>query len=496
MKKQWIWLCVLLMCAQSAVSLTACGRVGGSQNGTDTEKQNGTGADTADQTNAAEHYRADLPQDLDYNAAPFNIVVYDHSNSTWYDVDFSATGIDGTTINDAAYRRMHAVEQMLNVDIVAKPSAGYGFSAIHQSVRADEGDYHVGFVCTRSAINLAESGFLWDLNEIETLDIDAPWWDQNAARDLTVGERLYMMTGDISIMYKKSIGVLLFNKQLIEDNHLEDPYQLVKDHKWTIDKFNEMAASVSKDLNGDSQYDLDDRYGLLYYCDMIAMGMIGAGTQFTVKDDQDYPVLTFYNDRTQTIFDKYIDVMYDPQQSVSWSRLGKTNDEIIAMFQAGQGLFNYNEFHAIENMRRSDLNFGILPMPLYDESQKDYHHIINPHVAAMLLVPKDCPDVDMTGYVLDALGAESKNVLTPAYYDQYLKSKGTRDNESAAMLDLIFDTMTYDIGYLYDFGGLPGMLLNMVNQYDKDLASNYEAYESMATEAIRSMIAAYQSHEH
>ena len=480
-----------LMLSGTVSQMVSCG----SSDNTGTKQTDAPDANTDAVTEAVTtefRYEADLPADLNYNGEAFNIVTYDDSNSTWYDVDFAATEETGDTLNDAAFRRMIAVEQMLNIDIIANPSADYGNALIKKSVMAGDGAYDCGFVQTHAASALAQSGYLLDLKMLETLDITAPWWDQNAVKDLTIGGRLFMVTGDISIMYKKSIGVLLFNKQMLHDQDLEDPYQLVNDMKWTIDKFNEMASTVSADVNGDGKYDMEDKYGLLYYCDMIALGLVGGGTHFTTKNAEDYPELTFYNDRTVDIFNKYTEVMYNPQLSLSWSKIGVANDDIIAMFQDNRGLFNFNEFHSIENMRKMDTAFGILPVPLYDESQERYYHIINPHVAAMLLVPKDCKDLTRAGYVLDALGAESKNTLTPAYYDQYLKSKGTRDNDSEEMLDIIFTSMTYDIGYLYNFGDLGSLVLNMVNAYQTDLSSRYAKYESKALKAIDKMVTAFQ----
>ncbi len=485
-------LCALL-CAGNLTSLVSCGNGG---TAAETEKAPSDTAQTTEAvTEADTSYHADLPEGLDYGGEAFNIVVYDDSNYTWYDVDFAATEETGELLNDAAYRRMVAVEQLLNIDIVPYPSTGFGNDAIKKSVMANEGAYDVGFVATRSATTLAEAGYLTDLKSMDTLELSAPWWDQNAVNDLTVGDKLFMVTGDISIMYKKTIGVLLFNKQMMSDYDLGDPYELVRRKKWTIDKFNEMAASVSADLNGDGKYDLEDKYGLLYYCDMIALGLIGGGTRFTSKNAEDYPEITFYNDRTSSIFDKYTTLMYNPEQSISWSKLGLLNEDIIALFMDNRGLFNFNEFHSIETMRQMDTAFGILPFPLYEESQERYYHSINPHVAAMLLVPKDTRDVERAGYVLDALGAASKNILTPAYYEQYLKSKGSRDNESEEMLDLIFGSLTYDIGYLYDFGGLGGMTLTMVDGYKGDLASQYAKFEPKAQTAIEKTVAAYQENE-
>ena len=45
--------------------------------------------------------------------------------------------------------------------------------------------------------------------------------------------------------------------------------------------------------------------------------------------------------------------------------------------------------------------------------------------------------------------------ITPAYYETTLKYRDFRDEESEEMLDdYIFDNIVYDLGTLYDFGGV------------------------------------------
>lgn len=437
-------------------------------------------------------YKSDIPDGTDYGNADFNIYTFDTSNGTWYDVDFAAEGETGDILNDACYQRMRAVEEAVKVKINDIPMGGSGDAGkLKTSVSANAGAYHCAFVNTFGATSCSQSGYLIDLNRLESLDLTSPWWDQNCVNEMTIMNRLYMLTGDIETMYKKSIGVLLFNKQMVEDYNLESPYTLVTDMKWTIDKFTTMCAQVSEDLNGDGKYDMSDKYGLLYYCDIISLGLVGAGIDICSKDDDDIPYPTFYNDNTQKIWEAYTALLFDNTLSLSWSKLGKTNDEIIAMFQANQGLFNFNEFHSIENMRKMDTDFGILPMPLYSEGQSSYHHIINPHVASMLTVPMDCPDTEMTGIVLDALGAESKNVLTPAYNEVYLKTKGTRDDDSEAVLDIVFSTLKYDVGYLYNWGNIGTFTLGMVDGYKTDLSSSYTKIEKSINTAMQKAIDAY-----
>ena len=252
-----------------------------------------------------------------------------------------------------------------------------------------------------------------------------------------------------------------------------------------------MGRQVSQDLNGDGKWTVDDKYGLLYYCDMIALALIGGGVNICSKNEEDLPYISFYNDTTQKIWETYIELLYDPSLSLSWSKIGVPNDDIIAMFQNDQGLFNFNEFHAIQNMREMDTDFGILPVPLYTEGQSSYFHTINPHVAAMICIPVDAPNVEKSAVVLDALGAESKNILTPAYNEVYLKTKGTRDNDSEAVLDIVFDTLKYDVGYLYNWGDIGTFTLTMVNGYNPDLASQYAKIEKAAQTAMQKAIDAY-----
>jgi len=44
---------------------------------------------------------------------------------------------------------------------------------------------------------------------------------------------------------------------------IENLYNLVRENKWTIDKFYSIAKETAKDLNGDGKLGLDDVAGIL-----------------------------------------------------------------------------------------------------------------------------------------------------------------------------------------------------------------------------------------
>lgn len=449
-----------------------------------------SGGDSTDGESTSVVYKAKLPDGLNYDGALFNICTFPDStaNVYWVDVDFCATEENGDTINDATYQRKRAAEEILNIKIVNIPARNSVGDQIKSSVAAQDGAYDIGFIDTRAASSLSQTGTLLDFNAIKTLDMSAPWWDQNCIEDLTIDGSLYMLTGDIEIMYKKTLAVNLFNKGLFADYNLGNPYQYVTDKVWTIDKFSEICRAVSEDLNGDGKMDGNDRYGLLFQSDLISIGLIGAGVQFVSFGQDGLPELTFFNDHTVSAFEKYTQLFYDKEISTNAHVNGLDHAN---MFLNGKGLFFSTEFHAIEPLRQMDTDFGILPMPLYDEKQPEYYHSINPHVASMLVIPRDCPDLERVGYVLDVLGAESKNILTPAYYEVYLKTKGARDNDSEQIIDLVLATVRYDLGYMYNWGNIGSFMLDMVKGYKTDLASNYGRIEKTATKQLEKALEKY-----
>ena len=72
--------------------------------------------------------------------------------------------------------------------------------------------------------------------------------------DVNIGPYRYFAVGDLNPFYDY-ISVLLLNKQIVEDNTIENPYQIVYDNRWTFDKYMEFAMGVTTDLNGDSKLD-------------------------------------------------------------------------------------------------------------------------------------------------------------------------------------------------------------------------------------------------
>jgi hypothetical protein len=140
-------------------------------------------------------------------------------------------------------------------------------------------------------------------------------------------------------------------------------------------------------------------------------------------------------------------------------------------------------------------DFGILPLPKYNETQERYYSDVNSYTGAMLGVPKSATDPERTSIILEALAAESRYTLFPVYYDLTLQRKYTRDEESAAMLDIIFTTTVYDSGAAYNFASIWNTMSDICGKEDRNFASFAEKNEGRVQNAIEKIVANVESME-
>ena len=123
------------------------------------------------------------------------------------------------------------VEQKYNIiiEFIQEPNPYKNISRM-----IDSGDANFDLILDRRAYlsNLAQSGCLMDFNNIDYIDFSKPWWDANCARDYEVAGKLFFMANDISVSNLAGTRFIYFNKALIENYQLENPYDLVKANKW------------------------------------------------------------------------------------------------------------------------------------------------------------------------------------------------------------------------------------------------------------------------
>ncbi len=184
---------------------------------------------------------------------------------TEYEFPEEATG---EVVNDALYARTQKVEEHFGIELTCQFEPGHWNDKetynnfIISTVLAGDSTYDLATGLVSCTVPAFLSDIFADLNACSDLNLDNPWWLKDLSKDLSINGKLYCAAGDANLSLYKTAVVTYFNKQVLTDHKLEDPYQLVRDGKWTIEKMFAMAETATADLNGDTTFDINsDRIG-------------------------------------------------------------------------------------------------------------------------------------------------------------------------------------------------------------------------------------------
>jgi len=475
MKKTFLrWIACLLVLLTVA-ALAACtdpnkGPVGSTPMGEQTD-----GDETADPFDA-------LP-DRDLKGYAFNVLI---RNEDYIVKDMFQETVSQDNVESAIYNRNLKVEEAFKVDLVPIAKAE-GFTAM-DSIFAGDAEYDLILPHARYAAMYAGGGYLLDWHSLPVVDLTAEWWDQNCNESLSIHNRLFYTTGDISYWSYGATNQLLFNKNLFTEIGLEYPYQDVKDNDWTIDDFEVLVKKGSKDLDGDGKFDYaTDQFGYM------TIGFVGdvqayhaTGNTVISKDIDDTPYISYLTDRAEDVWEWYSTLIEDDSVYFQDRLVSYFDTNAVKGFQSGRSLFIDINTINVAAMREMEDEFGIIPWPTYAEGET---YLTNVDAGMHLFcLPITTPDAERTGLVLEALAILGHQTVIPEYMETTVKYKQTRDDESFEMLDIIFDGRVYDLGYYnVELTGAVGKDEAIANNFkhltENDVASMAVAWAKYQTSA-------------
>ena len=132
------------------------------------------------------------------------------------------------------------------------------------------------------------------------------------------------------------------------------------------------------------------------------------------------------------------------------------NEPDAKIFVDGRALFHYTALETLtyDDMRASDIDYGVLPLPKYDEKQENY---ITPSFDCQFAIPTTANDLDKISLLIEAYSSAGYNITREAYFETALSIKYTRDDDSVEMLGIISDTLAVDLAYLNTSAGINGL---------------------------------------
>ena len=446
---------------------------------TNTETNEGGEAATVIETPSTEapDTEIDLP-DVNYGNEEF-LVLSQSDGDRHYDIYCEDHEINNA-VRDAVRSRNLAVEEKYGVKIVVQyDNFSSVNSTIEKMVKSNSDEYDLCFVHMVTGATLALNNNFIPFEELEYTDLSKPWWDQSLKSGFSIGNHLYMANGDISPSSFSTTSCLYFNKKLFNDYDIEPPYQLVIDGKWTIDKLIEYTKpeNLDESIVGLTSWAYDVPYSLYY----------GAGGMLVTKDESDMPVYEPNIAKETAIYNKIYDVIISNNAYFENADYMSVGDKFIN----GKALFYDASLLLADRLREMNNDFGILPMPKLNETQKEYYSFVN-GASSMVCVPRSCENVERASIILEALASEAYKTVTPVLYETFLKRKVTRDADSQEMIDYIVRNRVYDMGYTNLFDNIGSYVRDMLLSRSTNVSSTFEKNSKPAQSAIKKIIAAYE----
>ncbi|HHT53831.1 MAG TPA: hypothetical protein GX011_02705 [Clostridiales bacterium] len=440
----------LLVLAAVLLTFTAC------TNPAETEETT-PAAGTTDSSPEGETeapWQDNLPE-LDFGQQEVRFISRD---SDWVRGEIAVGEQTGDLINDAIFNRNIAVEERLNLKIknYEIPGGNYVVSEeIRTAVKSGTDDYDLLANSVYSTIMYTAENLFYNLYDCEYLDLGQGYWSQGFNDAASIGNAQYMCTGSVALTLYRYMFVTFFNKNLFESNNMDNMYDIVDSGRWTIDRQYEIASGFYRDLNGNSEADIRDRYGFLT-TNRAYIDAYWSSCQLPIltKNADNYYVYSPDKNRMVMAVDKILNLWYNCPGSYIVESVSDAADQIAgaAALAEGRAAMATLRLVSVESSELKNMadSYGIIPIPKLDELQERYYTFLHDQFTAFAIISTVREEkLQMMGALLEAMASESAKSVTPVYYEIALKTKYVSDEESGRMLDLIYDSIYIDAGVLY-----------------------------------------------
>ncbi|MBO4770477.1 MAG: hypothetical protein J5563_06835 [Clostridia bacterium] len=396
-------------------------------------------------------------------------------------------------VSDAKYRMISNVEEKYDVDIDIYDSGVVAYDhvgMIKSMIDAGETTYSLVEMHDVLGTDCAVNGYFHNLKNVPYLETERPWWHN--AEDMTINGNLYMISTDMTYIDISNTWAIFFNKQLMTDYQIEYPYETVRSGEWTLDRLIAMTKDVYSDLNQNNEVDKGDIYG---YCGGLTMyaWMEALGCPMTVIDSDGMLAVTDQISKVSDIASKMYEWLHN---SIGAKTSGASDYFDYEGFMDGQYMMFQGPIKFAANQLRAldGFEYGVLPMPKYEEKQPSY---ITTSMSYPFWIPSSVGEEQtrVTGLMVEALSCEGYNTLIPAYYEKALKDKYSPGDTDSEMIEIIHGSRRPDIVRYYNLsGGIQGMyhiLYDVYTSGNTDIMSYFDSKLASTTELLNIYNRAY-----
>lgn len=378
------------------------------------------------------------------------------TDKMFYEGDGSLTALSSDRV-----LRIDKIKQKLDANVVITT---YGEDALYDGLKEaiEKGEYFADVIAIPQRLvgKFASDGLIRSLRTIPGLDLSAPYFDADATAAFSGGHGTYAVTGEGCFEPEKTYCVY-FNKQLAADLGL-DLYKLVKDGQWTLEKYVSCVLSAVSAGKSGAVLKLGENYK--------RMLLTASGFDLVKSEADAVPAaMTFSSE-----YEKTVALLSSLPEAAVLSTAPS------AKFLSGDTLFYIDTVVAAEDMADSELVWGMLPFPKYDE-KAEYGSYTSAE-AMVLCVPVGAADDRTSGDFIEAFNAVSVEYIKYDFiYHNMLDV--LRDNDSVNSLNTLLGRTNHDF-VIAMRSGYPTLYENTAAAFDQLVTGKltFEEYKEKETD--------------
>ena len=467
-------LCVLLLLSIALTSLIACNNANPPE-GPETDSVAG---DVDESNGGSENSKPSggAPQPITNDFGGYDFRVLTRGNGAWGSDDITGT-ISGSRVSVATYKRNALLNQKYKFNIIEYKDKKWEDKA-NLLTSSGEDLYDMVSIRLNDIPSLGQEGALYNLNEVDGLNLDAEYYDQTTRHQGSFADYLFFLTGDMIYQDDAATGAIVFNCSIWTDSKLNEAYEgktlydLVREKEWTLENMSAMSKQATVD-DGNGVWDTEDQYGYSYANVTILCMNIGLGNDLLKKDADDI----FYMDRSTKLIS-------DLESLFKFFNNGTCRTDMG--FGSNKVLFCATWLRYLPvDIPAAGIDYGVVPFPLRDSEQDSYRSMVSTYGSNCITICSTVKDVDITANIIELISYESMSTLTPALNEWLFEGRGIQHAEDLEMVEIIKNTKTYELCYVWSTGALYSTMISLNNANGEGISSALAGCEDAVKASVQ-----------
>ncbi|MDD4125905.1 MAG: hypothetical protein PHW77_09325, partial [Eubacteriales bacterium] len=259
------------------------------------------------ETSEEDDFYDGLPN-ISFNGRDFTIL-----QRTEYKYEYTNDDLVSEKVKTLISERNRTVEQRFGVKIKTIEQNGtWGvhedfMTYIRNSINGNTADYDIISGYAAIMPTLVSDGYFINWYELdEYINFEKSWWSQDFISEMTLNDRLYLLSGDISLTFWESMQCIFFNKTIAASYNLNNLYDMVRQNEWTFDAM----LQIIKDTYNENSDPSSQIYGYATALTVqIDVYQDAFNIPVTTKDSEGKPSFSINQPKTYTALDKNMSLL-------------------------------------------------------------------------------------------------------------------------------------------------------------------------------------------